>query len=62
MEETAPQLQRFIEEAVKSNERNANEIYFMVMRSIEVSTVSHNTPCQYNTKYFCSFHTSDESL
>ncbi|XP_058231012.1 E3 ubiquitin-protein ligase rnf213-alpha-like [Hemibagrus wyckioides] len=35
MEETAPQLQRFIEEAVKSNERNANEIYFMVMRSIE---------------------------
>ncbi|KAK3539302.1 hypothetical protein QTP86_034163 [Hemibagrus guttatus] len=35
MEETAPQLQRFIEEAVKSNERNANEIYFMVVRSIE---------------------------
>ncbi|KAF4074776.1 hypothetical protein AMELA_G00243000 [Ameiurus melas] len=35
MEETAPQLQRFIEEAVKSNERNADEIYFMVVRSIE---------------------------
>ncbi|XP_034155120.2 E3 ubiquitin-protein ligase rnf213-alpha isoform X2 [Pangasianodon hypophthalmus] len=35
MEETAPQLQRFVEEAVKSNERNADEIYFMVVRSIE---------------------------
>lgn len=36
MDETAPQLQRFIEEAVKSNKRNADEIYFMVVRSIEV--------------------------
>ncbi|XP_049326804.1 E3 ubiquitin-protein ligase rnf213-alpha-like [Astyanax mexicanus] len=35
MEETAPQLQRFIEEVVKSNERNSDELYFMVVRSIK---------------------------
>ncbi|KAM9447090.1 E3 ubiquitin-protein ligase rnf213-alpha-like [Clarias gariepinus] len=35
MEETAPELQRFIEGAVKSNDRNSDDIYFMVVRSIE---------------------------
>ncbi|KAI5615249.1 E3 ubiquitin-protein ligase rnf213-alpha [Silurus asotus] len=41
MKETAPQLQRFVEEAVKSKERNTDEIYFMVVRSIEdISTQS----------------------
>lgn len=54
MEETAPQLQRFIEEAVKSNERNADEIYFMVVRSIEVSTVSRIT--NYNTLQYNIIH------
>ncbi|KAL7839146.1 hypothetical protein SRHO_G00258040 [Serrasalmus rhombeus] len=45
MEETAPQLQRFIEESVKCNKRNADELYFMVVRSIEDHIHSSNQGC-----------------
>ncbi|XP_053530339.1 E3 ubiquitin-protein ligase rnf213-alpha isoform X3 [Ictalurus punctatus] len=66
MEETAPQLQRFIEEAVKSNERNADEIYFMVVRSIEDHIHFSNQGHLINKaiKCFdtCEFNESDQNM
>ncbi|KAM9432008.1 E3 ubiquitin-protein ligase rnf213-alpha-like [Clarias gariepinus] len=53
MEETAPELQRFIEEAVKSNERNADEIYFMVVRSIEDNIHFSSQGCLINKAMKC---------
>ncbi|XP_048854321.1 E3 ubiquitin-protein ligase rnf213-beta-like isoform X1 [Brienomyrus brachyistius] len=35
LDQMKPHLQRFIEEAVKSNEKNTDEFYFMVVRSTE---------------------------
>ncbi|GAA6098909.1 E3 ubiquitin-protein ligase rnf213-alpha-like [Tachysurus ichikawai] len=66
MEETAPQLQRFIEEAVKSNERNADEIYFMVVRSIEDNIHFSSQGCLINKAVkclgTCVFIESDQNM
>ncbi|KAF5886724.1 E3 ubiquitin-protein ligase, partial [Clarias magur] len=66
MEETAPQLQRFIEEAVKSNERNADEIYFMVVRSIEDHIHFSSQGCLINKAIkclsTCVFSESDQNM
>ncbi|XP_060763768.1 E3 ubiquitin-protein ligase rnf213-alpha-like isoform X2 [Neoarius graeffei] len=66
MEETAPQLQRFIEEAVKSNQSNADEIYFMVVRSIEDHIHFSSQGCLINKAVkclgTCVFNESDQNM
>ncbi|XP_035382020.1 E3 ubiquitin-protein ligase rnf213-alpha-like isoform X2 [Electrophorus electricus] len=65
MDETAPQLQRFIEEAVKSNQRNTDELYFMVVRSIEDHIHSSSQGCLIKRAIVCLdnavFITSDQT-
>ncbi|XP_031429896.1 E3 ubiquitin-protein ligase rnf213-alpha-like [Clupea harengus] len=45
MEESAPQLQRFMEAALSSSKDNTEELYFMMVRSIEDHIHSSNQGC-----------------
>nr|XP_023658495.1 E3 ubiquitin-protein ligase rnf213-alpha-like [Paramormyrops kingsleyae] len=56
LDQMKPHLQRFIEEAVKSNEKNIDEFYFMVVRSTEdqiYTSESHESLITKATESLC---------